>query len=72
MNSKRNTVNLTSVTYVKKKFIYDKKNKYYKNFMKVRDHDQYTGIYRGAAPSICNWRYTRQEDIPVVNRNGCN
>ena len=57
---------------MKKKFIYDKKNKYYKKFMKVRDHDQYTGIYRGAAPSICNWRYTTQEDIPVVNRNGCN
>ena len=52
MNSKRNTVKITSVIYVKKKFIYDKNNKYYKNFMKVRDHDHYTGIYRGAAHPI--------------------
>ena len=72
MNSKRNTVNLTSVIYVKKKFIYDKKIKYYKNFMKFRDHDHYTCVYRGVAHSICNWRYTTQEDLPVITKNGCN
>ena len=49
-----------------------KKNKYYKNFMKVRDHDHYKGIYRGAAHSISNWGYRTQEDIPVVIKNGCN
>ena len=37
----------------KKEIYLRKNNKYYKNFMKVRDHDHYTGIYRGAAHSIC-------------------
>ena len=55
-----------------KKFINDKKNKYYKNLMKVMDHDHYTGKYRGAAHSICNLRYKTQEDIPVVIHNGSN
>ena len=36
------------------------------------DHDHYTGKYRGAAHSICNLRYTTQEDIPVVIHNGSN
>ena len=55
-----------------KKFITDKKNKYYKTLMKVMDHDHYTGKYRGAAHSICNLRYKTQEDIPVVIHNGSN
>ena len=55
-----------------KKFIYNKKNKYYKNLMKVKDHDHYTGKYRGAAHSICNLRYKTQEDISVVIHNGSN
>ena len=36
------------------------------------DHDHYTGKYRGAAHSICNLRYKKQEDIPVVIHNGNN
>ena len=56
----------------KKKFIFDKKSNYYKNFMKVRDHNHYTGKYRGAAHSICNLRYKIQKDIPVVTRDGRN
>ena len=55
-----------------KKFIYNKKNKYYKNLMKVMDHDHYTGKYRVVAHSICNLRYKRQEDISVVMHNGSN
>ena len=55
-----------------RKFIYDKKSKYYKNLQKVMDHDHYTGKYRGAAHSICNLRYTTQEDFPVVIHNGSN
>ena len=55
-----------------KSFIKDKKHKYYKNFIKVIDHDHYTGKYRGAAHSLCNLRYGTQVDIPVVIHNGSN
>ena len=44
----------------------------HKNDLKVRDHDHYTGIYRGAAYSICNLRYSIQIDILVVFHNGSN
>ena len=56
----------------KKNFITNKKSKYYKNLNKVKDHDHYTGIHRGAAHSICNIRHKTQEDIPVVIHNGNN
>ena len=55
-----------------KKFITDKKIKYYKKLMKVKDHDHYTGKYRGATHSICNLRYKTQKDIPVVIYDGSN
>ena len=42
------------------------------NYRKVRDHDHYTRLYRGAAHSICNLRYSTQRDIPVVIHNGSN
>ena len=42
------------------------------NYRNVRDHDHYTGLYRGAAHSICNLRYSTQRDIPVVIHNGSN
>ena len=58
---------LNIVIYVKKIF----SNKH-KKFIKVRDHDHYTGTYRGAACSICNLRYSTQVDIPVVFYNGSN
>ena len=44
----------------------------HKNFIKVRDHDHYTGNYRGAAHSICNLRYSKQVDIPVIFHNWSN
>ena len=44
----------------------------HKNFIKVRDHDHYTGNYRGAAHSLCNLRYSTQVDIPVIFHNGSN
>ena len=47
-----------------------KKSKYYKNIRKVKDHDHGTGIYRGAAHSLCNLRYSTQKDIPIVFHNG--
>ena len=63
-------MNLINVSYVKKKFSYDKKSKYYKNFRKVKDHDNYTGMNRGATHSKCNLRYSTQNDIPTVTHNG--
>ena len=55
-----------------KKFITDEFNKYYKKLRKVKDHDHYTGKYRGAAHSICNLRYSTQRDIVVAMHNGSN
>ena len=43
-----------------------------KNHVKVRDHDHYTGKYRGAAHLKCNLRYPTQKDIPVFFHNGTN
>ena len=43
-----------------------------KNQDKVRDHDHYTGKFRGAAHLICNLRYSTQIDIPVFFHNGTN
>ena len=43
-----------------------------KNDIKIRDHDHYTGKYRGAAHLICNLRYSTQIDIPVFFHNGTN
>ena len=56
------------VCYIRKKgFNTDDDNtKYYK----VRDHCHYTGIYRGAAHSICNLRYKTPKEIPVIFHNG--
>ena len=44
----------------------------HKNHKKVRDHDHYTGKFRGAAHSICNLRYSTPIDIPVFFHNGTN
>ena len=44
----------------------------HKNHKKVRDHDHYTGKFRGAAHSICNLRYSTQIDAAVIFHNGSN
>ena len=44
----------------------------HKNHKKVRDHDHYTGKFRGAANSMSNLRYSTQIDIPVFFHNGTN
>ena len=41
-----------------------------KNAIKVRDHCQYTGKYRGPAHNACNLQYKRPKSIPVVFHNG--
>ena len=43
-----------------------------KNHMKVRDHDHYTGKFRGAAHSVSNLRHSTQIGIPVFFDNGTN
>ena len=58
------------VIYLKKIFVLIKIKKEFKKKQKVRDHDHYTGKYRGAAHSICNLRYKVQKEIPVVFHNG--
>ena len=37
--------------------------------MKVRDHCHYSGIYRGAAHSLCNLQYKIPSYIPVIFHN---
>ena len=41
----------------------------FKLYHKFRDHCHYTGKYRGAAHTICNWRYKTPKKIPVVFHN---
>ena len=43
-----------------------------KKHKKVRDHDHYTGKFRGAAHCICNLRYRTQIEMPVFFHNGTN
>ena len=55
----------------KEEFCTDKNNeKEFKRRHKVRDHDHYTGKYREAAHSICNFSYKIPKEIPVVFHNG--
>ena len=53
-----------------KKFIYDKEDKKYHEYYKVRDHCHYAGKYRGAAHSMWNLQYKVPKEIPVVFYNG--
>ena len=57
---------MQNVVIFAKKYSIKRKN------IKVRDHDYYTGKYRGAAHLICNLRYSTQIDIPVFFHNGTN
>ena len=43
-----------------------------KNQKKVRDHDHYTGKFRGTGHSICNSRHSMQIDLPVFFHNRTN
>ena len=43
-----------------------------KNYRKVRDHCHFTGKSRVAAHSICNLRFNKSNEIPVVFHNGSN
>ena len=55
----------------RRKFFYDKEDKSkYSVYHKVRDHDHYTGKYRGAGRKICNLRHKVQKEISVVLHDG--
>ena len=41
-------------------------------YWKVRDHDYYTGKYRGAVQLISNLWFKNMNEIPVVLQNGSN
>ena len=60
------------MSYICEEEFYTNKNneKEFKLKQKVRDHDHYTGKYRGAAHSNCNLRYKIPREIPVIFHNG--
>ena len=43
-----------------------------KKYIKVRDHDHYTGKYRGAAHSQCNLNYSEQRILTINMHGGSN
>ena len=54
------------------RFCNDESDEVYKNRRKVRDHDHYTGKYKGTAHSECSLRYSVQKMIPVLAHNRSN
>ena len=61
------------IAHIIAKYSYLQKNfRKQKNHIKVRDHDHYTGKYRGAAHLICNLRYSTQIHILAFFHNGTN
>ena len=59
--------NEQGVCYIsKEKFCADKNDKNYINKKKVKDHCRYTGKFRGAAHSKCNFNYKVLKEIPII------
>ena len=40
-----------------------------KKYCKFKDFCHYTGRYRAAAHSVCNWKYSIPKEVPVVFHN---
>ena len=45
---------------------------WWQEYVKVRDHCHYAGNYRGAAHSICNFKYSIPKEIPIAFHKGSN
>ena len=56
----------------RKKLYIDENDKKYNKYHQVKDHDHYTGKFRGAAHSICNLRYSTTKEILVLSHNSSN
>ena len=54
----------------KRVLLWWKWKKEFKIYQKVRDYCHYTGKFRGAAHSICSFRYKVPQEIPVKFHNG--
>ena len=70
MNSRTHIRIQKSGRFIKKKF--EDKHTTDKKYCKFRDHCHDSGKYRGAAHSICNFKYSVPKEIPVVLHNGSN
>ena len=57
---------------MKKKNRISKKIKFLENLIKVKDHDFYSGEYRGPSHLISSLRYQQQRNIPIIIHNGSN
>ena len=70
-NEEKESYENQQICYIcEEEFCTNTNKKEFKKKQKVRDHDHYTGKYRGAAHSICNLRYKIPKEIPVVFHNG--
>ena len=66
MNKKKSYKNARTCWICKEKFLNTQ------NLRKVRDHDHYTGNFRGAAHSLCSLRYKEQRNITIGMHNDSN
>ena len=53
-------------SYENQKCCYICKKEFTKQNKKIRDHCHYTRKWRGAAHSICNFRYKTPKEVPVI------
>ena len=71
INEQQESYENANICYIcKQKFEY----KYIKDkkYCRVRDHCHYTGKYRAAARSICNFKYSTPKEITVIFHSGSN
>ena len=72
MKKNIHTKNVNIAIFAKQNLLLINLIKKYNNYRKIRDHDHYTGKFRGAAHNKCNLDYSVSNEIPVVFYNGSN